>query len=272
MKSRDILIVVALVLTAAGTGRADFILMGAQHMDVTTSHTTGVLFDASTADVLMGGYIHNAFVSNEALLRVMRLEGAGVFAAWVGYSGRLAVLSGDVDWVYASGVSHTDICGGQVRNVYAGATSSVNISTGGAINVGLSHASSMNITGGYVAGHLYAFDTSSAAISGGYVALLHTWHASTVDISGGSVSELGAYDTSTITVHGYDFGASGGLSLVGDEVIGTGVLTGKWFDGTAWTMEIPTHSLGATIVAIPEPATLALLALGGLAAVRRRKS
>ena len=93
-----------------------------------------------------------------------------------------------------------------------------------------------------------------------------------MDISGGSISYLGAYETSGITLHGYDFGATAGLSLVGDEVIGTGLLAGKWFDGTSWVMSIGTHAAGAHIWAIPEPATMALLALGGLAMIRRGRT
>ncbi len=37
-------------------------------------------------------------------------------------------------------------------------------------------------------------------------------------------------------------------------------------DGTPWAVNIKTHDAGATILAIPEPATLALLALGGVGA------
>jgi len=60
---------------------------------------------------------------------------------------------------------------------------------------------------------------------------------------------------------------------VGDRLVGTGILGGKWTDGTAWTVKITANDTwyGATILAIPEPATLLLLALGGLALLRRRR-
>jgi len=84
------------------------------------------------------------------------------------------------------------------------------------------------------------------------------------------VTELRARDTSTVTFDGQDFILGTGLSLDGDKVLGTGGLSGTWMDGTSWTVNITLHDAGATILAIPEPATLSLLALGGLAMLRRR--
>jgi len=78
------------------------------------------------------------------------------------------------------------------------------------------------------------------------------------------------YDTSTVTFDGQDFILGAGLSRDGDKVLGTGVLSGKWMDGTAWTTSIFVHDAGATILLVPEPATLSLQALGGLALLRRR--
>jgi len=124
-------------------------------------------------------------------------------------------------------------------------------------------------------GGLYAMEAlgqSVISISGGTFSD-HVWarNSSTLNMTGGAASKLRAYENSTITIHGYDFRTTGGLVLDGESVLGTGVLTGKWMDGTAWVMSIETNQAGATILAVPEPGTLALLGLGGLAAIRRRR-
>jgi len=134
----------------------------------------------------------------------------------------------------------------------------------------------VDISGGSVR-TLNAYDSSAVKLSGGLVTYLDTRDSSTVDISGGlmihdgSVTALRAYGTSVVTFHTRDFHTHGELWLDGDRVLGTGFLSGKWFDGTSWGVTITDNAVGATILAIPEPATLSLLALGGAALVRRRR-
>lgn len=116
-----------------------------------------------------------------------------------------------------------------------------------------------------------AYGSSSVDISGGSVGSIYAYDSCTMDISGGSISSnLYAYGTSTVTFLARDFHLGNGLSVDGDRVRGTGYLSGEWLDGTRWTVNIGSSS-EATILAIPEPATLWLLALGGLALLHRRR-
>ena len=49
----------ALVLALSGRAHGDFVLFGNQHLDVTTSHTSGTLWDWSSASVLESGSVGN---------------------------------------------------------------------------------------------------------------------------------------------------------------------------------------------------------------------
>jgi len=209
---------------------------------------------------------------------------------------------GSVSYLNAYDSSSVDITGGYVSYLDAYGSSTVNISGERVSQQFIAHDSStVNMSGGLVsrlyatgsgtvnfsggsAGNISANTTSTVNISGGSVRYLAANGTSAVNISGGSVGHLagdGAYglyscDSSTISLHGQDFIIVTGLSLDGDKVLGTGILSGKWLDGTPWTVNIMQNDPGATILAIPEPATLSLLALlalslpkrGGLALLR----
>jgi hypothetical protein len=234
MKARHI--VWALVLTlAVGTAHADFWLNDSAHLDVTTDHRAGELYGRSSVNI---------------------------------YGGSIS------DYLHAHDYSTVNIYGGSISD------------------------------GGLWDG-LYAYDRSTVNISGGSIFVLHAWHSSTVNIPGGNIFALDIQSESTVDIsggaidnlmiqggkavlHGYDFQATGfappttpsnGLSLIpwgpdGDySVVGVGVLTGKWFDGTAWTIPIEVNTSNAMILLdVPEPAALCLLALGGLTLLRRRKA
>ena len=129
-KARNIL-AAAVVLAVVGTAaQADFYLTGDMHRDVTSSHTTGILYNDSTADVLAAGYISSAYVNHTALLRVMRPSGDAVGTAKAYNAARINISSGTVPHLYAYDTSNVDISGGNVNNLDAYDTSTVNISGG----------------------------------------------------------------------------------------------------------------------------------------------
>ena len=227
-------VVLALVGPLAGEGRGDFVLQGDEQMTVDTSHSEGGLYDQSRARIVSGGSVTFAL--------------SAYHSSAVDISG-----SGYVKALHALNCSAVSISGGSVDGLVATDTSTVAIS------------------GGSVTYTLHAYNSSAVDISGGAVGDLLAADTSAVDISGGSLGVLRAADTSAVTFHGQDFLLGSGLSLDGNRVLGTGLLSGDWFDGTPWAVNITLNDSGATILAMPEPATLGLLALGGAALLARRK-
>ncbi len=250
------------VLLAAETARADFILNGTQHMAVTTAHNTGTLLDFGWADVLGPGYIANANVYDNARLRVTQpatsVYGKNVLTARVYENGHAAVLAGRIDYLYTYDTTTAGVSGGLV----------------GYMNV--RQNSDAFVLGGTVS-TLLSQHSSSVDIRGGSIASLENQATTTADISGGSVGTLAARGFAVVTIHGMDFQPMGALSIVGDEVNGTGVLKGKWANGTPWSINITANDATATIQldVVPEPITASLLGVGGLAllagAIRRRR-
>jgi len=277
----------AAVVVLAPTARADFVLTGTEHLNVNASHDTGVLWDSSTANVLAAGKIYNLYANDTSSVHVSGGEVSDWLKAYDTSS--VHVSGGKVHgWLHACDTSSVDISGGNIYNLYAYDTSSVNMSggiisyrlnaygtssvhvSGGSIlSFGLDayDTSTVDISGGSING-LYAYDTGSVNVSGASINTLYAARTSSVHVSGGSVGSLSARDTSSVDIsggtisgnliaggsssvalHGYDFRATGGLTLAGDEVLGTGVLTGKWFNGRSWAVTIDENASTATIQA-----------------------
>jgi len=172
--------------------------------------------------------------------------------------------------LYAYNSSAVNISGGSLDYLYAYNSSAVNIS-GGSVHDLYAYDSSTADVSGVSVYSLYAYGSSTVSVTGGSVSTLRAYNTSAVEVSGGTVGYLYVYNNGTVTLHGYDFRATAGLMLYGGRVLGTGILSGEWFDGTPWTVNISQNADGAIIRVVPEPATLSLLSLGGLAVLRRKK-
>ena len=244
-----VLCVVAVAAAMTVEAQAEFVLEHDDYLTVDTSHTTGALYDNSIASVVQGGRVDYLFARASSTANI---------------------TGGSVGMLYAHDTSMVNTTGGSVSGLGAYATSTVDI-TGGSVGSLVAHdTSTANITSGWVE-TLYAHETSTVNMSGNGVSWLNAYDSSMVSISGGTVRSLHAYDTSTITVLGKDFVLGSGLWLRGNEVFGTGTLSGQWLAGTHWTMGIWGNDETATILLIPEPATLLLFGLGGLTLRRKTR-
>jgi hypothetical protein len=227
---------------------------------------------------------------------------SGALEAW--NSIVLNVSGGAVSRLFAHQSSTVNISGGSVGNdvmevIAAGDSSVINVS-GGSINspIRASDISIVNFSGGsmdlpcfleanghsivnFSGGHVFALEASGHGhieMTGGTViAALSVADSGTMDIHGGFLRgfpeepsfELSACNHGWVAFYGYDFVLGEGLSRDGDRILGTGYLSGEWWNGTPWTVDIFCNAPTATIL-IPEPATSALFGLGCLMMVRRR--
>jgi hypothetical protein len=173
------------------------------------------------------------------------------------------VLGGSISWSFiAYDSSQVTVSGGLIRypfNAY--------------------DSSQVTVSGGQM-GHLCASDSSQVTISGGQMGDLCASDSSQVTISGGVLEEALIVDShGTMAIYGSDFAVDG--TPVGyielSSILGGPLrnephrrLTGTLASGEPINNDFQIgHS--AKIVLVPEPATLLLLGLGGMALLRRRR-
>jgi len=145
------------------------------------------------------------------------------------------------------------VSGGQVHQLYAYDTSTANISSGSVYSIFTRNFSVVDISGGSTH-DLDARNSSVVNISGGSVSWIYGYDSSAVNVSGGSISDLHVYNYSTITLYGQNFRGSSSITFDGRRVLGTGMLSGDWMDGTPWAVNIFENDPTATILVIPVPA------------------
>ena len=247
---------------------------------------------------ISGGNVKNLLYAHDS--SNVDISGGNVGSLYAHDSSNVDISGGNVGYLKAQDSSNLNISGGTMGSVRAEdlrqiGGDRVNIS-GGTVNkfivslslegdeqVAITQAPTasllaqfgVNISSGTVSNtswhYIRAKKSSTVDICGGSVDSLTAYDTSNVNISGGNVYWLHAYNTSNVKFIARVFRLGDGLSLDGDRVLGIGDLSGEWYDGTRWTVRIRANDSGATILAIPEPATLSLLALGGLALILRKR-
>ncbi len=238
-------------LTRSG-GCNQFILSGTDYLEVTSAHANGILYDSSSADVKSGANITNLYANDTSSVSIL----GGVISTMNSYgASSIDISDGDFGNIYSSGSSIIDISDGNITGLHSQGSSILHVN-GGSCNVMHSYdSSSISKSGGSLL-WLYSYGTSSIDITGGGVNYLKAYDNSSINILGGSFVELEARDTSNLTFYGYDFRVTGGLTLLDGRILGTGVLTGRWwFDDTPWAIDIASNLPTATmeVISITDP-------------------
>jgi hypothetical protein len=190
---------------------------------------------------------------------------------------------GTVDgYLLAYGNSRVAISSGIVNyNLYAYDDSQVTMSGGTVSNHLIADNSScVTISGGQVGGALLAVGNSQITMSGGTVFSLAATGNSQITMFGGTVGGLFAVEHSQIILAGSGFAIDGipvGLGEIKSILGGfysnepPRILTGTLANGDIINNQFQIGD-GASIVLVPEPATMVLVGLGGMLAARRRRS
>ncbi len=157
------------------------------------------------------------------------------------------------------------------------------LASGSMISLNTYEDSQINILGGSIEypGGLSAKDSSQVDISGGSIGYVGALNSSQVDISGGSVAQyLVSTHFAILTIHGSDFVVDGFHFGYGEltSIYGRNPgddpprrLTGTLASGEPIDNDFQIGN-AAKIVLVPEPATVALLGLGALSLIRRRRA
>jgi hypothetical protein len=171
--------------------------------------------------------------------------------------------------IFAYGTSTVNLLDGAMGEIWsAEENSTLNFYAGDVEYLHVNDSGKLNVFGGKAS--FTARDSGTVNVIGGDGHGVDAYDASKVSISGGVIQGIVAGWTSethtcVVTIEGsgfnYPYGAIADAS---------GTLTGTLADGTAIDCPFETHG-GASIVLVPEPAALSLLALGALAMLRRRR-
>ena len=242
----------ALMLAMTPVIRADFILWNDERMTVDSSHGEGNLYDTSHADIVAGGQVSSLYAHNSSTVSV---EGGSVTALNAYESSTADISDGSVSSLIAYEFSIVDMLGGTINGALCAHNSSVVHFSGGNASYLYTYESSIIDMSSGTASYLYANDFGTVNMSGGTIeGGVNASESSIVNISGGLVkNNLSASGSSIVTFYVRDFRLGSGLTIDGNRLLGTGILSGEWVDATRWEINIA-YNYGAEIfISLVEP-------------------
>jgi len=151
-------------------------------------------------------------------------------------------------------------------------TGSMNLYGGEVDTVSVSGTATINVAGGSISNRLSPNSNSAVSISAGYVELLYVNGHSAVTVSGGEIGSVtvglnvsqDAFITFICDLTSLNY------TYAQEKLVG---INGRWLDGSNFDIEVKNQGYLPTsdyLQFVPEPATLLLMALGGLIVYRRR--
>ena len=200
-------------------------------------------------------------------------------------STQITMLDGSVERVISHNSSQVTISGGSVEGLWIQDSTQLTMSGGSLSLFSINTNSQATISGGTLYNTLRVLGSSQLTMSGGRLeGSFETYGSGRVTITGGVIvidTELLLFDNAEIIMEGFDFDIDGTpvgygniTSMFGGSYISEPFrrLTGTLLNGDTFDNQFRIGDT-AQITLIPEPCTLSLLALGGLAvAWRRRKA
>jgi len=237
--------------------------------------------EATSVTIASGGLVQWLEAHEDSRISIAGGEVQPTLKAWD--RSQIGVFAGSLGTVYASNNCVVEVYDGSTGELRLADNSKIVVHEGtvrGSNNY-VDGYSTLIINGGTCKGYINCDDNSQVEIAGGIIEdyrglVLHG--SSSARISGGSVwGEWEIHGSSALTVIGNDFQIDGrdvpyGIFAVGERDYIEGTLSGTLANGDPIDQHFIANENGSLVLApIPEPCTLALLALGGLAVVRRRQ-
>lgn len=214
-----------------------------------------------------GDRYHNVFIYDTPPHRTT----VSMFGGWVSliqsYDSSIFSMFGGTIEALAYNQSTINVGGGTIHTLLSYDFSNVNVFGGFAYSITAYDTTTVNVFDNANLFSLFAHDSGVVNMSGGITKGIGVAESGTVNLYGGLITGISAGDSGTINLYGY------GLSkfLTGGNY-GFGFVSGQWQTGIQFYIDLGSPDTYSHVMLheIPEPATVLLIAIGGVYLRKRR--